>query len=273
MSESTDLEPVPPVKPVAPWMGGKRLLSKTIVDILERVPHTAYAEPFIGMGGVFFRRTSRPKTEVINDISSDVVTLFRVLQRHYTAFSEMIRWQLASRAEFERLRSQPPDTLTDLERAARFLYLQRMSFGGKVVRQTFGAAHEGSARFDVSRLMPLLEDVHDRLCGVQIEKLPWFEFIGRYDRNSAMFYLDPPYWGNETDYGPGIFCRDDFETMARVLRTLKGQFLLSLNDRKEVREVFRGYQIHAVKTTYSVGGGRSTKPVGEVLIANFPLNH
>lgn len=77
------------------------------------------------MGGIFLRRQSRPSSEMINDRARDVANLFRILQRHYPQFLEILRFQLTVRAEFERLVATDPDTLTDLERAARFLYLQR----------------------------------------------------------------------------------------------------------------------------------------------------
>jgi DNA adenine methylase len=98
------------------------------------------------MGGVFLRRTRRPKCEVINDISEDVATFFRILQRHYVAFMDMLRFQLTTRAGFERLMRTDPSTLTDLERAARFLYLQRTAFGGKVVGRNFGVDDGRPAR-------------------------------------------------------------------------------------------------------------------------------
>ena len=265
MSESMDLLPISPTRPVAPWMGGKRNLAATIIREIEGVPHDLYAEPFIGMGGVFFRRSFRPKAEVVNDINRDVVTLFRVLQRHYTPFTEMIRWQLSSRAEFERLSSIPPDTLTDLERAARFLYLQRTCFGGKVSGINFGVSPDRPSRFDVGKIIPMLEDIHDRLTGVTIERLPYAEFIARYDRPATLFYLDPPYWGNETDYGTGIFNQQDFQVLASLLKEIKGRFLMTLNDRKEVRECFAGFRMMALKTTYTIAE-KSAKKVGEVLI-------
>ena len=106
---------------------------------------------------------------MINDRDRDVATFFRVLQRHYQAFMDMLKWQLTSRAEFERLRAQDGDTLTDLERAARFLYLQRLSFGGKVAGRSFGVDTTGPARFDTKRLAPLLEAIHERLAGVTME--------------------------------------------------------------------------------------------------------
>jgi DNA adenine methylase len=87
------------------------------------------------MGGVFFRRRSRPKMEVINDINRDVVNLFRILQRHFQQLLDVLKWQVCSRAEFDRLVQVAPDTLTDLERAARFLYLQRAAFGADAGRR------------------------------------------------------------------------------------------------------------------------------------------
>ena len=167
------------IKPVAPWIGGKRNLSKEIIKRIELVPHDLYAEPFVGMGGVFLRRPNRARVEVINDWSRDVATFFRVLQRHYVAFLEMMKFQLTTRSEFERLSKTDPDTLTDLERAARFLYLQRVAYGGKVDGRNFGVSLTTPARFDVTRLAPMLEELHTRLAGVVIERLGYAEFIQR----------------------------------------------------------------------------------------------
>jgi DNA adenine methylase len=260
------MRPVQPVRPVAAWIGGKRLLAQRIVQQIEQVPHDLYCEAFLGMGGVFLKRRQAPPAEVINDLSRDVATLFRVLQRHYQAFLEMLRWQLTTRADFERLMATPPDTMTDLERSARFLYLQRCGFGGKVAIRTFGVNYTSGARFDVTRLVPLLEDVHSRLAGVVIECLPWGACIAKYDRPGTLFYLDPPYWGHERYYGVG-FGREQFEVLADVLSRLQGRFILSLNDTPEVRRTFARFAIEAVQTTYSAGGGAASKAVREVLIS------
>jgi DNA adenine methylase len=251
---------------VAPWLGGKRNLAGLICRRIEAIPHTTYAEPFVGMGGVFLRRAARPRAEVINDRGQDVANLFRILQRHYVAFLDLLRFQLTTRAEFNRLAATDPGTLTDLERAARFLYLQRTAFGGKVSGRNFGVAVERPARFNLTTLEPMLEDVHTRLAGVVIECLDFGEFITRYDRSGTLFYLDPPYWGNETDYGRDIFGRVDFERMAAQLATIRGRFILSLNDRAEVRETFRAFDIEAVRTTYTVGS--AARSSAEVLISN-----
>jgi DNA adenine methylase len=176
------LTPVQKVAPVAPWLGGKRNLAKRITAILDATPHTTYAEPFVGMGGVFLRRTMRPRTEVINDLGRDIANLFRILQRHYPQFIDCLRFQLTTRVEFERLVATRPETLTDLERAARFLYLQRTAFGGKVSGRNFGVSVDRPGRFNLSTLEPMLEDVHARMAGVVIECLNYVEFIRRYGR-------------------------------------------------------------------------------------------
>ncbi|MEX2155088.1 MAG: DNA adenine methylase [Gemmatimonadaceae bacterium] len=264
------LREVAPIGGAAPYIGGKRNLAARVIALLEQIPHTTYAEPFVGMGGVFFRRRLAPRKEVINDASRDVATFFRVLQRHYVAFVDMMRWTLTSRTEFERLVATDPSTLTDLERSARFYYLQRTGFGGKVRGRTFGIALDRPARFDITRLVPELEELHERLASVDVEQLPYAEFIARYDRRATLFYLDPPYYGSEKDYGAELFTRDEFARMAAQLRGIAGKFVLSLNDVAAVREIFEGFTQTSVATTYSVGGGKKAKRVSELLITNAP---
>lgn len=265
------LSPVAPTRPVAGYIGGKRNLAKVIVERIATIPHTTYAEPFVGMGGIFLRRNFRPRAEAINDWSTDVATFFRILQRHYVAFMDMLRFQLTTRAGFEQLLRTDPTTLTDLERSARFLYLQRASFGGKVAGRVFGVSPTTAARFDITKLAPLLEAAHERLAPVVIERLPWADFITRYDRPGTLFYLDPPYYGSEKDYvgddGRPLFARSEFEAMAKQLASINGRFLLSLNDHPDVREIFAGFDFEEVRTTYQVGGNDRPKAAAELIIS------
>lgn len=266
------MNPVKSVLPPAPYIGGKSKLADEIIRIINQTDHQRYLEPFIGMGGVFFRREFQPKTECINDRNGEVVNLFRILQRHYVQFMDTLKWQLTTRQDFERLNNTDPSTLTDLERAARFIYLQKTSFGGKVTGQNFGVT-DGPARFDITKLGTLLEDVHTRLSGVVIENLDYKEFLDRYDHHESLFYLDPPYFGCENDYGSDFFHRDEFEKMSEILSKIKGKFILSLNDKPEVRSIFSEFNISDVGATYSVGGGDKQSVFAEVLIMNYEPNN
>jgi DNA adenine methylase len=184
----------------------------------------------------------------------------------------MLRWRVASRNEFERLRGLDPARLTDLQRAARFLYLQRLAFGGKVAGRNFGVDKSQPARFDITKLEPMLADIHERLVGVTIEQLPFDQFIARYDRPGVLFYCDPPYWGCEDDYGAEVFAPADFERLARALSAARGKSIISINDTPEIRAIFAGMHQTPVETTYSIASAHGgAKRVGELLISNFAL--
>jgi DNA adenine methylase len=264
------MQKVNPIKPVAPWLGGKSKLSEIIIEKINAIEHQTYAEAFIGMGGVFLRRDYVPKGEVINDYSKEVSNFFRILQRHYVAFLEMMKFQLTTRSEFERLKKTNPDTLTDLERAARFLYLQKTAYGGKCSEQAFGVQISAPARFDITKLQPMLEDLHVRLSSVIIECLNYSDFIEKYDTADTLFYADPPYWDCESDYGKGMFSKNDFVRLSNLFAKIEGKFIMSINDTPEIRRLFSTFHIMPVETVYSVGGGATT-PAKELLISNVDL--
>lgn len=133
--------------------------------------------------------------------------------------------------------------------------------------RSFGVDASGPARFNLNRLGPVLEEVHERLSGVVIERLPWGDFIDRYDHAGTLFYLDPPYYGYETDYGKNVFYRSEFDRIAEKLGSINGRFIVSLNDRPEVREIFSAFKVYDVSLTYTLGSGKA-KPVREVLITD-----
>jgi len=266
----TAMRQVASTQPAAGYIGGKKQLSRRLCSMIEATPHDIYAECFVGMGGVFLRRKSAPKVEVINDRDQDVATFFRILQNHYQAFMDMLKWQLTSRAEFQRLALQDGDRLTDLQRAARFLYLQKLTFGGKVAARCFGIDTTAPARFDTNRLGPLLEAIHERLADVTIECLDWQIFIERWDRPRGLFYLDPPYFGTEAVYR-AAFPREDHEALASALRSIKGRFILTMNDTPQTRAIYRGdgWKVESAVLTYSAGGAGKTKQARELIVSRL----
>ncbi|MEQ1667119.1 MAG: DNA adenine methylase [Sulfuriferula sp.] len=70
------------------------------------------------------------KTEVLNDINGELVNLYRVVKHHLEPFITEFKWALTSRQMFKWLQITPEETLTDIQRAARFFYLQKNAFGG-----------------------------------------------------------------------------------------------------------------------------------------------
>ncbi len=251
--------------PLAGWIGGKFQLAK---QIIERIPeHECYCEPFAGAAWVLFRKPPST-TEVINDINRDVVTLYRVVQHHLDELVRWFRWALASRDEFQRLMEVDPVTLTDIQRSARFYYLQKLSFGGKVAGRTLGTSTTRPPRLNLLRIEQELSDAHLRLARVMIENLGYADCISRYDRPHTFFYLDPPYWGCEDYYGRNLFSRQDFETLADQLAGVQGRWLLSINDVPEIRAIFSRFRTEETSVRYSCAR-QARDRFGELLIRNY----
>lgn len=242
------------------YVGGKSILAKQIIDLIPK--HTVYVEVFAGAGWVFFKKEPS-KSEVLNDLDSDLVSFYRVLQSHLEEFLKQFKWLLQSREWFEDWKEQlEARGLTDIQKAARYYYLQRLCFGGKVKGRTFGVSPERPLRINLVRMEEELSEVHLRLSKVMIENLPWDEVIKRYDRPETFFYLDPPYY-KAPCYKHNFYELEDYIKIADVLRGIKGSFILSLNDHPDIREVFKGFRIVPVKLNYSVGKKKAT---GEELI-------
>ena len=251
-------------KPILPWMGGKRRLAKQILPLFK--PHTAYVEPFCGGAALFFMKEPA-KVEVINDVNGELVNLYRVVKHHLDEFLRQFRWALVSRQEYLWQQKANPEALTDIQRAARFFYLQKLAFGAKVVGQSFGTAATAPPRLNLLRLEEDLSDAHLRLSRTTIEKLEWQECIRRYDRPSTLFYLDPPYWGT-AGYGVG-FGLEQYEQMARIALEAKGQVVISVNDIPEMRKIFEGLKIQTVSIKYTVGINKTVcGTASELIVTN-----
>lgn len=248
--------------PIVPWIGGKRRLAK---HILPRFPaHTCYVEPFCGAAALYFLKHPS-KAEVINDINGELVNLYRVVKHHLEEFVRQFKWALVSRQIYKWLQAVPEETLTDIQRAARFYYLQKQAFGGKVEERTFGTATTAPPRFNLLRIEEELSMAHLRLSRTVIEHLDWAECIQRYDRPHTLFYCDPPYWGTE---GYGVeFELENYVQMAQLAREIKGKMIISVNDIPEMRQTFEGLNLQSVGIKYSLSG--KPAPRRELVICNF----
>ena len=251
--------------PLVPWVGGKRRLAPHILPLLPA--HTCYVEPFAGAAGLFFCKPPS-KVEVLNDVNGDLVCLYRVVQHHLDEFMRQFRWSLTSRQMYAWLRETKPDTLTDIQRAARFFYLQKLAFGGKVDGQTFGTSTTAPMRLNLLRLEEDLSAAHLRLHQVNIENLDWHACITRYDREHTLFFCDPPYYATE---GYGVeFGLEQYDRMAELLRTMKGKAAVTVNDIPAMRQAFKGLTMKSLAIRYTLGkSGAGRQERGELLVMNY----
>lgn len=251
------------------YMGGKSLLAKKIVT---RMPeHNCYCEVFAGAAWLLFKK-EESEVEIINDINTDLVTLYRVVKHHLEEFIRYLKWILVARDEFNRFKVENPASLTDIQRAVRFYYLLKSGYAGRIHNPSFSVATTSQPRFNLLRVEEELSAVHLRLARVYVENKPYQDVVARFDKPDTFFYLDPPYYGCEDYYGPGIFSREDFVKLRDILAGLQGKFILSINDVEEIRNLFNDFCIQTVETAYTACGANKKKAVTELLIANYDMS-
>jgi DNA adenine methylase len=245
------------------YIGGKNRLAKRVIAIFPK--HKTYVEAFAGGAQIFFRKEPS-KIEVLNDLDGEIVNFYRVCQQHYEELLRYFRFMVVSRTWFDLLKKTDSATLTDIQRAARYLYLLRNCFASLVRNPVYHRNVVQPPSFNLSVLPELIENAHKRLERVQLECAPYEEVLRRFDRPTTLFYCDPPYYGRKL-YRHNLD-EADFATLAERLGELKGKFVLSLNDVPEVRKLFRDFYIQGVELHYTSqkAAGRRYK---EVIITNF----
>ncbi len=246
-----------------PYIGGKNRLAAKIISLLPE--HITYVEPFAGGVQVLFHKPPS-NVEVLNDLDYEIVNFFRVCQWHYEELVRYLRYCLASRKLHELHVKTDPATLTDIQRAGRFYYLQKNSFGGLIVKQKFHYGVTQPSNYNPERIPEVIAQAHERLARVQIESLPYDQVLEKYDRPTTFFYLDPPYWrGKLYKFN---FTDDDFRNLEERIRRLQGKFMLSLDDRLEVRELFARFRMQPVDLAYTAKRNTTVRH-NELLITNF----
>lgn len=250
------------LRPPITRMGGKSKLRKTIIEMLPE--HTCYVEPFFGAGWVYFGKDSS-KTEVINDIDKELINLFKIIKYHAPEIERMLEYEFSGRDIFEEYKHCTVEYMTEIHRAVRFLYLISQSFAGKGNHYGYGTNCKPSPHIFYKGV---LGDIKDRLRNTYVENLSFEKVIEKYDRPYTVFFCDPPYF-ETTGYG-SEFGEKEHLLLQQQLASIKGKFLLTINDHEKVREWYKGFNINKVEVMYSVSREvKGRKGYKELIITNY----
>ena len=153
---------------------------------------------------------------------------------------------------------------TDIQRAARYLYLIKASYGAK-------ATAYGMKSRDVSNTDALYA-AKERLSRAVIEHKSFDKLIAQYNKEDTLFYCDPPYHKTERMYDTGDFVFDESQhiKLRDMLSGIKGKFILSYNDDEFIRELYRDFNIESVKRNNNLAARYNTnKEFEELIIRNY----
>ena len=240
------------------WVGGQRILAKTIAGLLPE--HSCYVEPFGGAAWVMFCKDPSP-VEVYNDLDARLTNLFRCVKYHARELSRELEWLLPSRKMFEEFSLQPG--LTDIQRAARFFCVLRLSYGGQC--KAFGTSRKEPTRFLLEKLTVDIERTRKRLERTVVEHLDFADCLHRYDSPETCFFLSPPYLAC-TGYDVA-FDMKDHERLRQALNDVKGRWVLLYNDHEWVRSAYSGVPAYSVAGWYTLHGGPPKKAL-QVIISS-----
>lgn len=252
--------------PVMVYHGAKFRLAPWVISFFPK--HHTYVEPFGGAAGVLIQKP-RSKSEVYNDLDSEVVNVFRVLQDPDSALElqRLITLTPYSRDEF--LLSYEPSECT-IEQARRTIIRASQGFGsaGASNHKTgfkFDSAREGSTAAHVwakypSKIVSFLK----RLQNVIIENKPAIDVIENHDRTDTLFYLDPPYVFSTRKMRKGGYYRhemtdEDHAQLLTKISHVKGMVVLSGYDNELYNDSLRGWEKHSTLALISASRGAGTR--------------
>ena len=252
------------------YLGGKSRLAKSLVKNFPE--HTCYCEPFCGALWVLLAKKQQSKREVVNDLDSELITFWRVVQNHPEAFIKECGKMIHSRELFFNEKTKNPNLFTDIQRAARYFYLQKTSFGGKTTNRSFGTSATKVSPFNKATIKRKINEITARLELVTIENIPAFNCIEKYDRKDTFFYIDPPYFNTAGYVNP--FPEIEYKKLSKILKNIDGKFMLSLNNHPFVRDTFSAFNFESTSLRYSVGNSRTSKAtrselITELIITNY----
>lgn len=244
------------------WIGGKKLLRKQIINEFPQEKIERYVEVFVGAAWVLFYKDNHAAQEIYNDYNSELVNLFRCVKYHRKELQKELQYFLNSREMFQDFLAQYNlRGMTDIQRAARYFMIIKTSYGADV--RSFGCIKK-----NIENAVLYLEGIEKRLSKVIIENKDFEGIIKTYNKKDTLFYLDPPYYGTEKYYTIA-FKQEDHERLKTAVDSIKSKCVLSYNDSRYIRELYKDYNIIELDRNDSLNSRNGSRRYNELLIKNY----
>lgn len=267
------------------WAGGKRQLLGQFALLFPN-KFNNYLEPFVGSGAVFFYMIQKfePGEVIISDLNEELINAYELIRDEVEKLIVELKQHKQShliegKQYYLMMRAKNPAELPPLERAARFIYLNKTGFNGLYRVNSKG-------KFNVPMGSYKNPDI------VQEEKLRWvsnllkniiikvssFETVVNFAKPGDFVYFDPPYYPlekgkNFTTYTKETFLEDEQQKLAQVFKQLDNKgclVMLSNSDTKFIKNLYSNYNIHQVQATRMINcHGNKRGKINEVVVTNY----
>ncbi|MFO0750197.1 MAG: DNA adenine methylase [Myxococcota bacterium] len=267
------------VQPIVKWAGGK---TRLLPELVSRMPSKRewtgrYFEPFMGGAALFMHLL--PRNAQLTDMNAELVNLYEVVRDDVESLVDDLRHHAHEREYYYAVRALDAARLGRIERASRFIFLNRTCFNGLYRVNRRGQFNVPFGRYDNPNLCPedRLRAVSRALADTAIAVADFEDAVADAKRGDFV-YFDPPYvpltrTANFTSYTAGDFGEGDQRRLADVVRRLgkRGvRCMLSNSDTPFTRELYAGLRIEAVMAPRAISRAAETRrPVSELLVRTY----
>lgn len=262
--------------PVLKWAGGKGQL---LGALMPRLParFTRYYEPFAGGAALFFALA--PRKAVLCDTNAELVNVYTVVRDELPGLVRNLRGYRYDKKLFYEVRSQRPDSLDEVARAARFIYLNRTCFNGLYRVNRRGEFNVPFGRYTNPTILdlPRLQKASRVLQEAEV-RLTDFAAVDEEAKRGDFVYFDPPYvprnrTSSFTAYTAEAFDMAAQERLAELFRRLDRRgckLMLSNSDTEPVHKLFKGFRVERVPANRNINARASARgAIYEVIVRNY----
>ncbi|VQJ36672.1 modification methylase [Streptococcus pneumoniae] len=272
------------LQPFTKWTGGKRQLLPVIRQLLPKT-YNRYFEPFVGGGALFFDLA--PKDAVINDFNAELINCYQQIKDNPQELIEILKvhQEYNSKEYYLDLRSadrdERIDMMSEVQRAARILYMLRVNFNGLYRVNSKNQFNVPYGRYKNPKIVDeeLISAISVYLNNNQLEiKVGDFEKAIVDVRTGDFVYFDPPYIPlSETSaftsythegfsFADQVRLRDAFKRLSDT----GAYVMLSNSSSALVEELYKDFNIHYVEATRTNGAKSSSRgKISEIIVTNY----
>ncbi|MDV8639152.1 DNA adenine methylase [Streptococcus pneumoniae] len=272
------------LQPFTKWTGGKRQLLPVIRELMPKT-YNRYFEPFVGGGALFFDLA--PKDAVINDFNAELINCYQQIKDNPQELIEILKvhQEYNSKEYYLDLRSadrdERIDMMSEVQRAARILYMLRVNFNGLYRVNSKNQFNVPYGRYKNPKIVDeeLISAISVYLNNNQLEiKVGDFEKAIIDVRTGDFVYFDPPYIPlSETSaftsythegfsFADQVRLRDAFKRLSDT----GAYVMLSNSSSALVEELYKDFNIHYVEATRTNGAKSSSRgKISEIIVTNY----
>jgi len=263
------------------WAGGKKQLLEQFEPFFpDKIDN--YLEPFVGGGAVafFILKKYKPKKVILSDINEELVNVYNVTKNNPDELIKTLKKlkKFHNKETFEKIRAEDPNLLCEVDRAGRFIYLNKTCFNGLYRVNSKGQFNVPMGKYPNPAILMEedLREISKLLSHAEIIRIG-FEKVLENAKKGDFIYFDPPYYPLKkesfTTYTKDKFLEEEQEKLARIFKELDKRgclLMLSNSDTEFIKKLYKDYSINFVKATRMINCDATKRgKINEIVITNY----